>query len=209
MLEKKFSDAFKSADREVSRQGEAPTALAASSVSHVRPRRYIVDSGASFHLVDPGTLSAKEAATIEDVPEPVPIETANGEVILTQRCRVYVVELKIEVWAYLHEDTVCVLSLGLLVDRNGFIYLWRPGKAPELRKGKFVVHCSPHFNVPFIYAASTRGLPMRENPKAVAHYEQIMKGLEDSNPPPPEPYEEEEDGAGRRSSRPPRRRSRG
>ena len=31
------------------------------------PRRYIVDSGASFHLVDPRTLSKKEQSTIEDI----------------------------------------------------------------------------------------------------------------------------------------------
>ena len=131
--------------------------------------------------------------------------------VLYQRCRVYVVELKIEVMAYLHEDTVCVLSLGLLVDRNGFTYLWRPGKAPELKRGKFIVTCSPHFNVPFIYAASARGLPLRENPKIAANYEKIMKdevkGTEDTPPPPPEPFKGKD--AGRESSPPPRRRSRG
>ena len=199
------------ANREVTPKEEAPTALASSSIANVRPRRYIVDSGASFHLVDPRTLSQKEQATVEDIDEPIPIETANGEVILTQRCRVYVIELKIEVWAYLHEDTVCVLSLGLLVDRNGFIYLWKPGKAPELRKGKFVVRCSPHFNVPFIYAAAARGLPLRENPKVTASFEKIlkdeMKGAEDLLPP-PEPFKDVES-AGRESSLPPRRRSRG
>lgn len=199
------------ANREVTLAAAAPTAAASSSRGNVRPRRYIVDSGASFHLVDPRTLTARERATIEEVDEPVPIETANGEVVLYQRCRVYVVELKIEVMAYLHEDTVCVLSLGLLVDRNGFTYLWRPGKAPELKRGKFVVSCSPHFNVPFIYAASARGLPLRENPKIAANYEKIMKdevkGTEDTPPPPPEPFKGKD--AGRESSPPPRRRSQG
>ena len=116
-----------------------------------------------------------------------------------------------ETWAYLHEDTVCVLSLGLLVDRNGFTYLWRPGKAPELKRGKFIVTCSPHFNVPFIYAASARGLPLRENPKVAANYEKIMKdekkGTEETPPPPPAPLKGKD--AGRESSPPPRRRSRG
>jgi len=120
-------------------------------VIFLRPRRYIVDSGASFHLVDPRTLTKKEKMTIEDIVTPIIIETANGEVIVSQRCRVRVVELKLDIWAYLHEDTVCVLSLGLLVDRAGFSYSWKPGKAPELKKGSFIVQCPAHYNVPFIY----------------------------------------------------------
>ncbi len=122
-----------------------------------RPRRYIVDSGASFHLVDPRTLTRKEQQTIEDIEEPIPIETANGEVVVTKRCRVKVLELGIYVWAFLHEDTVCVLSLGLLVNRGGFSYYWKPGKFPELVLGKRRISCHPHFNVPFIYSSQARG----------------------------------------------------
>ena len=59
------------------------------------PRRYIVDSGASFHLVDPRTLTKKEQETIEDIEVPIPLETANGEVVVTQRCCVLVVELNL------------------------------------------------------------------------------------------------------------------
>jgi len=178
-----------------------------------RPRHYIVDSGASFHLVDPRTLTKKERATIEIIDEPILVETANGEVTVTQRCRVFVLELHIEVWAYLHEDTVCVLSLGLLVDRNGFTYIWRPGKAPELKKGKFIVSSSPHFNVPFIYTSTARGLPVPD-PKTVASYEKIvkdeMKGAEEFIPPPPKPFASEDvDSAGWESSRSRRRKSRG
>ena len=192
-----------SADRRVTPDEASASARSSSTASYVRPRRYIVDSGASFHLVDPRTLTKKENASIEEIDEPIPIETANGEVVVRLRCRVFVIELNIEVWAYLHEDTVCVLSLGLLVDRNGFTYLWRPGKAPELKKGKFIVSCSPHFNV-----------PLREDPKAAATFQQIlkdeMKGAEDLIPPPPKPFvAEDADSAGRESSLAPRRRSRG
>jgi len=122
-----------------------------------------VYSGASFHLVDPRTLTKKERETIEDIDDPIPIETANGEVVVNKRCRVVVAELGLRVWAYLHEDTVCVLSLGLLVDRAGFTFEWKPGKAPELIFGKKLrVPCHPHFNVPFIYASKARGNPFAE-----------------------------------------------
>jgi len=205
-----------SAARKGSLGDSTPSARSSSPSGHIRQRRYIVDSGASFHLVDPRTLNKIEKASIEEVAEPIPIETANGEVIVNQRCRVFVIELNIEVWAYLHEDTVCVLSLGLLVDRNGFTYLWKPGKAPTLKKGKFIVPCAPHFNVPFIYASTARGLPSihTEDPKTAAKFEQIvkdeMKGAEDFIPPPPKPFGSEDvDSAGRESSLTPRRRSRG
>ena len=76
---------------------------------------------------------------------------------MTKRCRVKVLELGIYVWAFLHEDTVCVLSLGLLVNRGGFSYFWKPGKFPELVLGKRRIFCHPHFNVPFIYSSKARG----------------------------------------------------
>jgi hypothetical protein len=185
-----------------------------------RPRRYIVDSGASFHLVDPRSLTKKEQSTIEDIETPIPIDTANGEVIVRQRCRVKVIELNLEVWAFLHEDTVCVLSLGLLVDRDGFSYLWKPGKHPELKKGSFVVSCIPHYNVPFIYSAKARGLPttcavtLAERPgrdRSSDPVEEEMKGLEDLIPPPPQPFSGKDgdgvENAERRTSRgAPRRR---
>ena len=157
--------------------------------------------------------------TIEDIEVPIPIETANGEVIVSQRCRVRVIELNLEIWAFLHEDTVCVLSLGLLVDRDGFTYLWRPGKAPELKKGSFIVTCSPHYNVPFIYSSTARGLPYActgSNSTSPLYdiVKDEMKGLEDLIPPPPKPFGTEEgdssDGARRKSERgTPRRKSRG
>ena len=67
------------------------------------------------------------------------------------RAYVYVKELDLKVWAFLKEDTVCVLSLGLLVDRSGYTYFWRPGQLPQLSNGKKLYHCTPSSNVPFVY----------------------------------------------------------
>ena len=66
-------------------------------------------------------------------------------------------ELRIHVWAHLHEDTVAVLSLGLLCDMHGFTYNWSPKVPPTLTKRKFSVVCHPHWNVPFIYAGAKVG----------------------------------------------------
>ena len=178
------------AGRKHSQEEESSAQARPSSQSGPRPRRYIVDSGASFHLVDPRTLTRKEQQKVEDIEVPIPIETANGEVAVTQRCRVLVIELNLYICAFLHVDTVCVLSLGLLVDRDGFTYHWKPGKAPELKKGKLCVACYPHFSVPFIYASHTRGNPFAcPSKSSVPSLDEVvseeMEGLEDLIPPVP------------------------
>ena len=110
--------------------------------------------------------------------------------MVTQRCRVLVTELNLYIWAYFHLDKVCVLSLGVLVDRDGFTYLWKPGKAPELKRGKLCVCCYPHFNVPFIYSSHARGNPFAcPSSSSVPSLDEVvkdeMKGLEDLIPPVP------------------------
>ena len=172
------------------KEDAASIRTSSSSDCQPLPRRYIVDSGASFHLVDPRTLSKKEQSTIEDIETPIPIETANGEVTVTQRCRVRVIELNIEVWAFLHVDTVCVLALGLLVNCNGFSHFWTPGKNTKLKKGKFVVACIPHYNVPFIYSAAARGLPLAHSVAEGRQRQWTIEEIlaEDVVHPPPVPF---------------------
>ena len=91
-------------------------------------RTYIVDSGASFHLVSRADLSDHEVSTIVALDEPIPIQTANGEVDLDEKCEIFVRDLKVKAWAHILPDTVAVLSLGLLVEELRFSYIWNPGK---------------------------------------------------------------------------------
>ena len=79
-------------------------------------RNYIVDSGASFHLVSRDELTDQEKSTIIALDEPIPIQTANGEVELNEKCQIFVRDPKVRVWAHILPDTVAVLSLGLLVE---------------------------------------------------------------------------------------------
>ena len=44
----------------------------------------------------------------------IPITTANGEVVVTHQCQVFVQELAIFVWDYILDCSVAVLSLGML-----------------------------------------------------------------------------------------------
>ena len=48
-------------------------------------RKYIVGSGASFHLVSSDSLAEKEAKTIVPLSESIPTQTVNGEVELTEK----------------------------------------------------------------------------------------------------------------------------
>ena len=113
-------------------------------------RNYIVDSGASFHLVSRDELTDQESSTIVSLGEAIPIQTANGEVELKEKCQIYVRDLKVKIWAHILPETVAVLSLGLLVEELRFSYVWNPGKCPILRKGNLTVKCHPTNNVPFI-----------------------------------------------------------
>ena len=124
-------------------------------LEHKRGRRYIVDSGASFHLVSKNNLNSKERHTIVSLDRPIPIQTANGEVELNEKVRICVHDLNVYVWAHLLPNTVAVLSLGLLIDDLGFSYHWTPKKKPYLEKGKVKVTCHPPNNVPFIYPSAS------------------------------------------------------
>ena len=77
--------------------------------------------------------------------------TANGQLELTETCQIYVKDLKVQLRAYILEDTVALLSLGLLVEEHGFSYIWTPGCSPVLCKDDITVHCHPTNNVPHIY----------------------------------------------------------
>ena len=101
-------------------------------------RSYIVDSGASFHLVSRDELTDQEK-TIIALNEPIPIQTANGEVELNEKFQIFVRDLKVRVWAHILPDTVAVLSLGLLVEELRFSYVWNPGRCPFLRRGNLTV----------------------------------------------------------------------
>ena len=130
-----------------------PTNFAASEKRFLtgHTRHYIVDSGASFHLVSEDTLSTKEIATKVELDAAIEVSTANGEVEITHKCRVYVIELDLWVWAHLLETTVAVLSLGALCDEEGFDYSWKSKKIPTLKRGDLTVECYPTNYVPLIH----------------------------------------------------------
>ena len=113
-------------------------------------RQLIVDSGASYHLVDARDLTRTERNAIRRLRDPIPLSTANGIVWAKYETDIYVIELDITVKAIILANTVPVLSLGRIVDDEGFDYIWRSQRVPFLEKGTIKVLCYPTNNVPFI-----------------------------------------------------------
>jgi len=155
-------------------------------------RTYVVDSGASFHVVSRSEMTERELQTITQLKQPIHIQTANGPLELTENCQIYVKDLKAHLCAYILEDTVSLLSLGLLVEELGYSYIWNPRCSPVLRKGNITVHCHPTHHVPHIYLGiltedaavevKSRSLPPSEHPDADQDESKGQPELKESSP---------------------------
>jgi hypothetical protein len=99
-------------------------------------RRFLVDSGASFHLVCFKTLTPREKGGVRKMKKPIPIYTANGVIYISEEVEIHVVELGMTVTAHLLANSPCLLSLGLLCKENEYNYHWDAGddSLPFLQK---------------------------------------------------------------------------
>ena len=77
-----------------------------------RERKFVVDSGASMHLLSQKGLNSAELETVKVSRNLTTIVTANGEVQTKEEATVYVKELDLFVTVKLLDDTSAVLSLG-------------------------------------------------------------------------------------------------
>ena len=82
-------------------------------------REFVVDSGASMHMISKKDLSKAEMDTLTKSCSPTIVITANGEVQTHEEAIVYVKELDIFLTMKVLENTPAVLSLGKLCDENG------------------------------------------------------------------------------------------
>ena len=83
-------------------------------------REFVVDSGASMHMISKKDLSKAEMDTLTKSCSPTIVITANGEVQTHEEAIVYVKELGIFLTMKVLENTPAVLSLGKLCDENGY-----------------------------------------------------------------------------------------
>ena len=107
--------------------------------SNLKPeeREFVVDSGASMHMISKIYLNSAEMDTLTKSCSPTTVITANGEVQTHEEATVSVKELDIFLTMKVLENTPAVLSLGKLCDENGYSYEWINGQKPHLIKNGF------------------------------------------------------------------------
>ena len=105
-------------------------------VTSKRPagREFVVDSGASMHMMSKKELSSEELWTVKRSRTPTVVLTANGDVYTHEEAQVFVRDLNQFVTVQLLEETPAVLSLGKLCKDHGYSHEWVSGQEPRLTK---------------------------------------------------------------------------
>ena len=116
--------------------------LPAPSNLEPEEREFVVDSGASMHMISKKDLSNAEMDTLTKSCSPTVVITANGEVQTHEEAIVYVGELGMFLTMKVLENTPAVLSLGKLCDENGYSYEWINGQKPHLIKDGIRIICN-------------------------------------------------------------------
>ena len=100
-------------------------------------REFIVESGASMHMMRTKDLSSHELDTLRKSRNPhTVVLTANGEVHTKEEAQVFVHDLNPLVTLQFFEETPAVPSLGKLCEDHGYPYEWVSGQKPRLTTGR-------------------------------------------------------------------------
>ena len=152
--------------------------------SNLKPeeREFVVDSGASMHMISKKDLNSAEMDTLTKSCSPTIVITANGEVQTHEEATVYVKELDIFLTMKVLENTPAVLSLGKLCDENGYSYEWINGQKPHLIKNGIRIQCNTENFVPIVVpglsssssssSSSTSMTPSRQESTIILHLPQ-------------------------------------
>ena len=120
--------------------------------SNLKPeeRGFVVDSGASMHMISKQDLNSADLETLTTSRSPTTVITANGEVQTHEEATVYVKELDTFLTMKVLEDTPAVLSVGKLFDEHGYSYEWINGQKPHLIKNGIRIQCNTENFVPIV-----------------------------------------------------------
>ena len=138
-------------------------------------REFVVDSGASMHMISKKDLSNAEMDTLTKSCSPTIVITANGEVQTHEEAIVFVKELYIFLTMKVLDNTPAVLSLGKLCDENGYSYEWINGQKPHLIKDGIRIICNTENFVPIVVpgltssssaSSSTSRTPMKQESRS-------------------------------------------
>ena len=92
--------------------------LPAASILKPEERKFVVDCGASMHMISEKDLNSAELEAVTTSRNPTTVITASGEVQTHEEATVYVKELDILLTMKVLEDSSAVLSLGKLCDEH-------------------------------------------------------------------------------------------
>ena len=139
-----------------------------ASILKPEEREFVVDSGASMHMISKKDLSNAEMDSLTKSCSPTIVITANGEVQTHEEGTVYVKELYIFL-------TMKVLSLGKLCDENGYSYEWINGQKPHLIKDGIRIICNTENFVPIVVpglssSSSGSSSTLRTSMKQESHF---------------------------------------
>ena len=109
-------------------------------------REFVVDSGASMHMISKKDSSDAEMDTLTKSCGPTIVLSTIGDVQTHEEATVYVKELDIFLTMKVLENTPAVLSLGKLCDE----YEWINGQKPHLVKNGIRIHCNRENFVPIV-----------------------------------------------------------
>ena len=113
-------------------------------------REFVLDSGASMHVMSRKELSSEEMDTLRRSRNPTVVLTANGEVQTNEEAQVCVHALDLFVTVQILEDAPAVPPLGKLCEDHGYFCEWVSGQKPRLTKdGKSIVSKTDNF-VPLV-----------------------------------------------------------
>ena len=115
--------------------------LPAASTKEPEAGEFVVDSGASMHMVSKKDLNSAELETMRTSRSPTTVITANGEVQTREEATVNVKLL---------EETPAVLSLEKLCEDHGYTHHWKSGQKPHLIKNCKRIDCNISNYVPFV-----------------------------------------------------------
>ena len=124
--------------------------LPAPSTLKPEGREFVVDTGASMHMIRKKDLSDAEMDILTKSCSPTIVITASGDVQTLEEATVYVKELRILLTMKVREDTPALLSLGKLCDEHGYLYEWINGQKPQLIKNGIRIHCNIENFVPVV-----------------------------------------------------------
>ena len=106
-------------------------AMPASTSKRPEEREFLVDSGASMHMMSQKEGSSEEIRMVKRSRTPTVVLTANGEVHTHKEAQVFVHDLNRFVTVQPLEETPALLSLGKLCKDHGYSYEWVSGQEPR------------------------------------------------------------------------------